>query len=47
LKRTPRLRNRSYTERVSGLVFPEEKRDHVRSTHEEIAVSIERGDAET
>jgi DNA-binding FadR family transcriptional regulator len=36
-----------YTERVSGLVFPEEKRDHVRSTHEEITAAIERGDAET
>jgi GntR family transcriptional regulator, transcriptional repressor for pyruvate dehydrogenase complex len=36
-----------YTERVSGLVFPEEKRDHVRATHEEITKAIEEGDAET
>jgi len=36
-----------YTERVSGLVFPEEKRDHVRATHEEITVAIEGGHAET
>jgi GntR family transcriptional regulator, transcriptional repressor for pyruvate dehydrogenase complex len=36
-----------YTDRVSGLVFPEEKRDHVRATHEEITKAIEEGDAET
>lgn len=36
-----------YTDRVSGLVFPEEKRDHVRATHEEITTAIEEGDAAT
>lgn len=36
-----------YTDRVSGLVFPEEKRDHVRATHEEITTAIEQGDAAT
>jgi len=36
-----------YTDRVSGFVFPEENREHVRSTHAEIAQAIIDGDAET
>jgi DNA-binding FadR family transcriptional regulator len=36
-----------YTDRVKGYVFPEENRDHVRSTHGKIAKAIVRGDAKT
>lgn len=36
-----------YTVRVSGLVFPDEKRAHVRETHEGIVDAIEKGDGDT
>jgi GntR family transcriptional regulator, transcriptional repressor for pyruvate dehydrogenase complex len=36
-----------YTARVSGLVFPEEKHDNVRKTHEKIVKAIEKGDGAT
>ena len=36
-----------YGDRVSGLVFPEDKRDDVRRTHERIATAIDAGDAAT
>jgi GntR family transcriptional repressor for pyruvate dehydrogenase complex len=36
-----------YTDRVKGYVFPEENRDHVRTTHGKIAKAIVRGDAKT
>jgi GntR family transcriptional regulator, transcriptional repressor for pyruvate dehydrogenase complex len=36
-----------YTDRVSGFVFPEENRDHVRTTHGKIAKAIVKGDART
>jgi GntR family transcriptional regulator, transcriptional repressor for pyruvate dehydrogenase complex len=36
-----------YTARVSGLVFPDEKRENVRETHERIVDAIEKGDGDT
>ncbi|MFN8217864.1 MAG: FCD domain-containing protein [Solirubrobacterales bacterium] len=36
-----------YTARVSGLIFPDEKREHVRETHERIVEAIERDDGDT
>jgi DNA-binding FadR family transcriptional regulator len=36
-----------YTDRVSGFVFPEANRDHVRTTHSKIAKAIVKGDAKT